>query len=79
MPTTAPRSPWSDPLVKWFVGFFGGFLGVLLLPKTLKYLIKNFVFGVLGEVVIVLVTGLLSEKVVDLLNDHTPRQATPRK
>lgn len=68
MPDNLPkRSPLSDPLVAWFLGFFGALLGFLLLPRTLKALIRRFVLSTLSEIVAVILTGLLTEKAVDFL------------
>ncbi len=60
-----PRHALSDPIVKWLLGFFGAVFGFLLLPKTLKYFVRRFVLGTLGEVVVIVLTGLLTEKMVD--------------
>ena len=62
-----------DPIVKWLLGFFGAIFGFLLLPKTLKFLVRKFVFGLIGEVVAIVLTGLLTEKAVEYLNQHDER------
>ena len=64
---TLSRPPMSDPLVKWLVGFFGAIFGFLLLPRTLKFVIRRLVLGTVAEIVAIVVTGLLTEKAVDLL------------
>ncbi len=61
------RSPLSDPLVKGLLGFFGTAFGFLLLPRALKLFFRKFVLGTLGEIVAIVVTGLLTEKAVDFL------------
>lgn len=56
-----------DPIVKWLVGFFGAVFGFLLLPKTVKYFIRRFLLGIAGEIVAIIITGLLTEKAVDMI------------
>ena len=63
-----PRSPLSDPLVKGLLGFFGALFGFLLLPRAVKFFLRKFVLGTLSEIVAIVVTGLLTEKAVDLLS-----------
>ncbi len=58
------RSALRDPLVKWFLGFFGAVFGFLMLPRTIKYLLRRFVLGTLSEIVVIVITGLLTEKMV---------------
>ena len=65
---SSERSPFEDPIVKWLLGFFGAVLGFLLLPRTLKYVIRRFVFGTLGEIVAIVLTGLLTEKAVEFIS-----------
>ncbi len=59
------RSPLSDPLVKVLLGFFGTLFGILLLPRAIKLFFRKLVLGTLGEIVAIVVTGLLTEKAVD--------------
>ncbi len=56
-------------LTKWLVGFFGSVLAFLLLPKTIKFFIRRFVLGVIGEVVAVVIAGLLTEKAIDKVSN----------
>ena len=60
-------SPLGDPLVKWFLGLFGAFFGFLLLPRAVKTFFRRFVLGTLGEIVVIIISGLLTEKAVDLI------------
>ena len=62
---TPQRSPLSDPLVKWFLGFFGAIFGFLLLPRAIKTFFRRFLLGTLSEIVIIIISGLLTEKAVD--------------
>ena len=61
------RSPLGDPLVKWFLGFFGALFGFLLLPRAIKTFFRRFLLGTLSEIVVIIVSGLLTEKAVDLI------------
>lgn len=61
----APRTPDPAPYLFGFVGVVAAFF---LLPRTLKFLIRRFVFGVISEVVLVVLAGLLTEKAVERLS-----------
>ena len=62
-----PPSPLSDPLVKWFLGFFGAMFGFLMLPRAVKALFRRFVLGTFSEIVLIIISALLTEKAVDLI------------
>ncbi len=62
-------SGFKQSLTTWLFGFFGAIFAFLLLPRTIKFFIKRFFFGIAGEVVAVLLAGLLTEKAVDRLRD----------
>lgn len=55
----------AESSAKWLFGFFGAAAAFMLLPRTVKYLIKRFVWSVLAEVVAVVIAGLLTEKAVE--------------
>ncbi len=65
-----PEPDWSDPIVKWLLGFFGAVFGFLLLPKAIKLFVRRFLFGILGEVIFIVVAGLLTEKAVDAIGEE---------
>lgn len=50
------------------LGFFGVTAAFLFLPKTIKYVVRRFVLGTVAEIVAVIITGLLTEKLVDLIS-----------
>ena len=58
-------------LLSILLGFFGVTAAFLLLPKTVKFVIRRFLLGIISEIVAVVVTGLLTEKVVDLISEDT--------
>lgn len=70
------RFDWHDAdlpqsLLSMILGFVGVTALILLLPRTVKYVIRRFVFGIVGEIVAVVITGLLTEKLVDVIaHDH---------
>lgn len=57
----------QDTFAKFFLGFFGTILGFLLLPKAAKYFVRRFVLGLVAETVTIILTGLLTEKAIDLI------------
>lgn len=61
--TSGPR----NSLISLLLGFFGVTAAFLLLPKTIKYVIRRFFLSILSEVVAVVITGLLTEKLVDVI------------
>lgn len=58
-------------LLSILLGFFGVTAAFLLLPKTVKFVIRRFLLGIISEIVAVIVTGLLTEKLVDLISEGT--------
>ena len=66
----SPSSDLQDSAVKVLIGFFGTIAAIFLLPRTIKFLIRNFLFSILGEVVTVVIAGLLTEKAVEKLGKH---------
>lgn len=83
-----PRFDASSPSLQksvqtWLLGFFGALFGFLLLPRALKFVARRFVLGVAGEIVAIVITGLLTEKAVDALSDNDeappPREPGARR
>lgn len=62
--TSVPR----NSLISMLLGFFGVTAAFFLLPKTIKYVIRRFFLSILSEIVAVVITGLLTEKLVDLIS-----------
>lgn len=58
----------DNPLAKYVIAFFGTLFGFLLLPRTIKYVIRRFLFGTIGEIIAVVITALLTEKAVDAIS-----------
>ncbi len=87
-----PRDPHpadlGDTLRNVLFGFFGVVAAFLLLPKTLKLLVRRFLVRVIGEILLFVTFGLITEKLIDRLDDHphaparagkTSRNAPPTK
>lgn len=66
--------PLQEGLVKWLLGFFGVIAAVKLLPKVLSFLTRRFVFGLLSEIIMVILAGLLTEKVAEKLTGRDPAE-----
>lgn len=73
MPPHEPRSTdLGETLTNGLLGFFGVVAAFLLLPKTLKFFVRRFVLRLLGEVILFITFGLLTEKVIDWLDEQAP-------
>ena len=61
----------SDPLleglVKSVLGFFGVIAAAKLLPKLFSFTMRRFVFGLLSELIMVVLAALLTEKFAEKL------------
>jgi hypothetical protein len=60
----------SNPFSKYLIGLVGGLGLFLLLPRALRFVIKNFLVGVAAEVVTVIVAGLLAKKAAGRIGDE---------
>jgi len=65
--TSFGSSSAPNGLISLLLGFFGVTAAFLLLPKTIKFVVRKFVLGIFSEIVAVIVTGLLTEKLVDVI------------
>lgn len=68
-------------LINLLLGFFGVVGAFLLLPRTIKFAVRRFITGMAKEIVLVILTGLLTEKLVSMLerdDEPAPRPATER-
>ncbi len=59
----------SNPFSKYIFGLIGGMGVFLLLPRALRFLIRNFFVGVAAEVVTVIMAGLLAQKAANRIGD----------
>jgi hypothetical protein len=64
--------PLQEGLVKSLLGFFGVIAAAKLLPKLLGYTVRRFVFGLLSEVIWVVLASLLTEKIARKLTGRDP-------
>lgn len=71
-------SPETDKsLFSLLLGFFGVTAAFLLLPKTVKYVIRRFFLSIVSEIVAVVITGLLTEKLVNFISEQTDAEHLP--
>lgn len=73
MRSTSRQSNVPDGLISMLFGFFGVTAAFLLLPKTIKYVIRNFLAGIVSEIVMVILAGLLTEKLLDVVGSDETR------
>ncbi len=59
----------GNPFSKYIIGLIGGMGVFLILPRAVRFLIRNFFVGVAAEVVTVIMAGLLAEKAADRIGD----------
>lgn len=59
-----------NPFATYLLGFLGVIFVFKVLPRALRFMGKRFFVGILGEIVAVVITGLLTEKAVEALNDR---------
>lgn len=64
-------------LLSLLLGFLGVTATFLLLPKTVKYVFRRFFLGIVSEVVAVVITGLLTEKLVGMIGDQQVGEDLP--
>lgn len=81
-PSDAPHSLRSA-LLPWILGALGITALIKFLPRTITYAIRRWVVGLIAEVVMVVIAGLLTEKLVDRLTsrngvDRSARRAKHR-
>lgn len=66
------NDPLQEGLVKGLLGFLGVIAAFKFLPKVLTYTVRRFVFGLLAEVIMIVLAGLLTEKVAKKLTGRDP-------
>ena len=59
----------TDQVQKFVLAFVGTAFGLWALPKVLKLFVRKTVLSILGEIVVVILTGLLTEKALERLED----------
>ena len=58
----------QSTLIRFLLGFVGTILGFKLLPRIFRYLFRRVLPGLISEIVAVVITGLLTEKAIDLIS-----------
>jgi len=64
--------PLQEGLVKSLLGFFGVIAAARLLPRLLSFTMRRFVFGLLSEMILVVLASLLTEKIARKLTGRDP-------
>ena len=58
----------ATTVVSWLLGALGIAAFIKLLPRAISYGIRRWVFGLIMEVIVVVLAGLLTEKLVSRLS-----------
>ncbi len=71
-PIPMSDSPYKDPslrnpLATYLLSFFGVALGILALPRLLKYVTRRLVWGTIAEIVAIVLTAVFTEQAVNRL------------
>ncbi len=74
----APRSLQSV-ILPWVLGALGITALIKFLPQTITYAIRRWVFGLIAEIVMVVLAGLLTEKLVDRLTSRNGVDRTAQR
>lgn len=81
--TSQPSPRLRTSLISWVLGFLGITALVKFLPRTIKklsqYALRRWVLGLIAEVVVVVIAGLLTEKLVDRMAARNGRMASSRR
>jgi Na+/H+ antiporter NhaC len=62
------QAPQRQAIINLITGFFGVLGAILILPRALRFFGKRFAFGIVSEIVAIVITGLLTEKLVSTLS-----------
>ena len=65
-----PNPSSIDPVKKIAWGGLGSFLMMLMLPKSTKFFIRHWFAGIAKNMVILVIAGLLSQKVANKIIEH---------
>lgn len=61
------QSDARNAITNILLGFFGVLGAFLLLPRTAKFMVRRFFMGIISEVLLIVLGGLLTEKLVDMI------------
>lgn len=80
MERTSPSSTGlRSSLLTWVLGFLGIAALVKFVPRLLKYATRRWFFGLISEIVVVVLAGLLTEKLVDRVTGRNGVAAPPAR
>lgn len=78
MATNNQQAPSRQALINLLTGFFGVLGAILILPRAFRFFGKRFAFGIVSEIVMIVITGLLTEKLVSVLSPEEDEPTTDR-
>ena len=52
----------SNPLVRWFLGFFAAMFAIALLPRTFVFITRRMAGKIVAEALAILLVGFVSER-----------------
>ncbi len=50
---------------RWLIGFTGSLAVIFVLPRLVRFAVRNYAFRLVAEIIAIVSFGLLAEKVVD--------------
>jgi hypothetical protein len=59
----------ADTAVRFLLGFFGGVIAFLFVPRTVKYLAGRFIWGFLGRFIAMVTFGFVIDRFADWLHE----------
>jgi len=68
-PRNQPPGDLSDSAVRFLLGFFGGVIAFLFVPRTVRYLAGRFIWGFLGRFIAMVTLGFLVDRLADWIHD----------
>ena len=79
MESSSNQSNLGTTILRWVLGSLGITALIKLLPRAMKYLVRRWLFGLVAEIIIVVLAGLLTEKAVEKLSGSRPSSDAPSR
>jgi hypothetical protein len=70
------QAPPRQAFINLLTGFFGVLGAIFILPRALRFFGKRFAFGIVSEIVTIVITGLLTEKLVSVISPNGDEDST---
>ena len=68
--SSSDSSNLATTILSWLLGVLGIAALIKLLPRAISYGIRRWVFGLIMEIIVVVLAGLLTEKLVNRLSQR---------